>query len=190
MGACLTYTAVRHGDPDTICERLHLQRTGERGWLLDADFSGIELPLGWYVIITNRSLRFIDDSILSALSADTTVLSCFLEEHVMYSTLSTWENGKETWSLTSDCNNRQDDLEQTGVIPAEILTIAQQHIAKQRIDDGVDHLFDAPIAAMAHYTGLRHDRSNSEIDDQFESLKLIRTGFMQWLVSFFTPNKN
>lgn len=193
MGVCLTYTAIRDGDPDAVCESLRLRRTGELGWFLDAKFAGIALPSDWYAVVTNSSLRFCKDAILSTLSSDAMVLSCFVEEHVMHSSLSSWENGAEMWSVTHDCNNGLAHLERTGTVPTEIAAIADQEIAKQAEAGGnkagVDYVFDVPVAAMAHYTGLRHDRINSAIEGRFETLELIRVGLIQRLKSLVIPNK-
>jgi len=183
MGAALTYTAVRDGDPDRICASLKLEGTGQFEWFLDATFAGIVLPPNWYVLVANRSLRYYHDSIFSRLSADTTVLSCFLEEHVMYSTFSAWKNGAEQWSVTHDCNYGLAHLERTGEVPPDILAIAEERIAEQKSAGGdkadVDHVFDVPVAAMAHYTGFRHDRVSPETDGKFETLRPVRGGVIE-----------
>jgi hypothetical protein len=115
------------------------------------------------------------------------VLSCFLEEHVMYSSVSAWENGAEKWSVIHDCNLGLAHLERTGSLPPEIDRITAEQIAMQESaggdNAGVDYVFDVPIAAMGYYTGFRHDCANPEIEYSFERLERIRVGFIQRLKS-------
>src|SRR5688572_7683488 len=100
MGFSLSWVAVMGKSPDVIREELALDRSGQYSECPEAPFSGASLPTGFYLVVADHDERFTNDNaLLARLSANAETVSCFVEEHVMFSAACAWANGQQLWSV-------------------------------------------------------------------------------------------
>jgi len=120
MGICLTWFAVLGKNPEIVCAELGLHKTGRRLVSPWPQIAGTELAGGWYLV--QRPLyECRNDDVPGQLSAGATVLSLFVEEHVMVARLECWEDGKRLWSVFHNWQEAEEHLETDGELPAESL---------------------------------------------------------------------
>jgi hypothetical protein len=114
-------------------------------------------------ILFNRTE--IKDQTLEKLSRAGEVVSCFVEDHVMFSSASAWKNGRQLWRVAHD--GGQDGvlhLETSGDLPAEFASIQKNLFAKQgketaESDDlKVHHVYEFPAEVAKELTGFRNDQ--------------------------------
>jgi hypothetical protein len=187
VGWSLSWAALKGGNAQTVCSLLDLRPTGKREGIAESRVSGTALPTGWYVVVFNRTE--VKDRMLENLSQAGEVISCFVEEHVMFSSAANWKNGKQLWRVFHNGGDEGvEHLQTSGQLPAEFESIRKQQFAKQQeetaADDklGVDHILDIPLNLARHLTGFQHDAAASGlIGDAFEVLEPIKQAG-----SFFT----
>jgi hypothetical protein len=160
MGFALHWAALKGGNLESICSVFKLRPTGRREEIPESDIVGVELPTGWSLVLFHR--KTIKERHLEELSKFGEVVSCFVEEHVMFSTASGWKYGGVTWSAIHDCNKGLSHLEVEGPAPPAIDETRQRLLAAQNAGGGekaeVDYLFDAPVEIARQLTGFRHDQ--------------------------------
>src|ERR1041385_3228860 len=101
MGVSLSWLAVRGKSPEAIRAELHLRGTGTPGYIPKSSFVGSSSDAGWYLIVARGcEHRIISTPVLEHLSAACEVLTCTVEEHVMFSKATGWQNSKRLWSVT------------------------------------------------------------------------------------------
>jgi hypothetical protein len=163
MGHSLSWAALKGGNPETVCSALGLRATRKREQLPKSKVTGAALPTGWYAILFNRTE--IKDQTLEKLSRAGEVVSCFVEDHVMFSSASAWKNGRQLWRVAHD--GGQDGilhLETSGDLPAEFASIQKSFFAKQEKettepdDLKVDHVYELPAEVAKDLTAFRHDQ--------------------------------
>src|SRR6266496_4505662 len=99
MGYSLSWLAVRGKSPEAVRHELGFRPTGEREEFPESDLSAIEMPNGWYLIVSQRSELVASDASIARLpSSAGEVVTCFVEEHVMFSSATRWKDGCKTWS--------------------------------------------------------------------------------------------
>jgi hypothetical protein len=162
MGWSLSWAALKGGNLQTVCSARSLRETGKRERIAESKIAGIALPTGWYVVVFNRTE--IEDETLEKLSQAGEVVSCFVEDHVMFSSAGAWKNGKRVWHVA---HNGEEDrvlhLETSGDLPAEFESIRKKVFAKQeqeaaeRDELKVHHVYELPAELAKKLTGFRHD---------------------------------
>lgn len=177
MGWSLSWAALKGGDVQRVCSLLGLRQTGKQEGVAESKISGAVIPSGWYVVVFNR--KEIKDHTLEKLSQTGEVISCFVEDHVMFSSAAGWKNGRQVWRVA---HNGEEDavlhLDTSGELPAEFEAIRNEQFAKQEQeatsedDLKVDHVYDIPTELAKKLTGFRHDEDTSGLSGEvFEALE-------------------
>jgi hypothetical protein len=160
MGFALHWAALKGGNLRSICSVFNLRSTGRREEIPEFDFAGFELPTGWSLVLFHG--KTIKDELLEELSRSGEVVSCFVEDHVMFSTASGWRNQGPTRSVTHDCEKGRFHLEIQGVVPPALEGIQSSMVALRKAAGGekaeVDHIYDIPAELAREVTGFRHDQ--------------------------------
>ncbi len=188
MGFSLSWLAVKGKSPKAVRDALGFHATGKREEIPESDLSAAELPGGWYLIVSNRSEQVVPDSAMQRLSGSE-VVTCFVEEHVMFSNAAGWQDGRKCWSITHDSQRGIRHLEAEGNLPPVFESIRDRLLSKQneeevrkprrllqpRVTDisemACDYVFDVPVATAHSLTGYRHDQEMPALTGQpFEVL--------------------
>lgn len=167
MGACLTWFATKGKKSEVVCAELGLRNTGQRVVTPWRHIVGAELPDGRYLIQRPR-YECRDDEIPARLSVGCEVISLFVEEHVMFSRVSSWKDGKRLWSVIHKSEERDDHLEMEGALPLEFSSIRDQISAER----GQTPFFEIPCKLAAKLTGYRYDAPAKEQISGFVVLAL------------------
>jgi len=165
MGFSLSWLAIKGASRETALASLGLRGTGAFEELPESQLTGVLLPTGWYMVVSNRGEypAFMEDKTLARVSASTQLVTCFVEEHVMCSHAAEWREGREIWSLmhTADTGGIE-HLEVKGEPPACFASIRNRLRAKQQEAGGrkaeVDYIFGIPVETAQQLTGYQHDR--------------------------------
>ena len=163
MGYSLSWLAIRGKSAEAVRDELGFRPTGKREQIPEAALSAVEMPNGWYLIVSNRSEQVADDATMQRLSSSGCALvTCFVEEHVMVSRASTWAGGRSKWSVTHDAQQGHGHLEAHGELPPSYTSILDQLKTKQQDADAnneqTDYIFDVPVELALSVVGYRHDR--------------------------------
>jgi len=163
MGYSLSWLAVKGKPPQAVRDQLGFRPTGEQEEIPEADLTGVEMPGGWYLLVSNRSEQVASDEAMQRLSSSGgELVTCFVEEHVMFSSATSWKDGHRIWSVIHNAQERRDHLDTQGNLPPAFSSILADLRSKQQEADankrGVDFIFDAPVALAQSVVGYRHDR--------------------------------
>lgn len=193
MGYALSWAAQRNGTLETICSSCNLRPTGEREEIPESNVVSAEIPSGWQLVLYNRAE--IDDQLLAKLSAGGEVVSCFVEDHVMFSSASGWVHRKQVWKVFHDCEKGRYHLEIAGAPPPALADVQKRLIEKQDAAGGdkadVDYIYDIPAELAKTLTGFRHDEDiqggNGDVFLVLESADLteVRRSLVARLTSIF-----
>src|ERR1051325_12098610 len=108
MGYSLSWLAVRGKSSDAVRDALGFRPTGEREEFPESDLAAAEIPNGWYLIVSNRSERVAADDALQRLTAPgAEAVTCFVEEHVMFSQAAGWKDGRNNSAVVPKCHDEQ-----------------------------------------------------------------------------------
>lgn len=180
MGYSLSWLAVRGKTPESVREALGFYPTGELESIPESSLSAVELPNGWYLVISNNESQVAPDEVLAQLASNgAEVVTCFVEEHVMASRATGWAEGEQVWSAAHDAQRARNHLEAEGDAPAAYAEIAAQALDKQAAADAgkvrVDYLFNVPIDLAYSVVGYRHDKDVPGLEGEvFEVLEAGR----------------
>lgn len=110
------------------------------------------------------------------LSSGGEVVTCVVEEHVMYSEATGWRDGRQIWFIRHDAQESIGHLEASGELPSIFFAIRSRLTSQQEAAGGekadVDYIFDAPVDVAEALTGFRHDKVLSELgESSFEELE-------------------
>jgi hypothetical protein len=162
MGWSLCWLAIKGKSAQAVCDTLHFRRTGTFEKHAESKIVGAELPTGWFVIHSNQTEQVVPDAMLEKVSVGCECVTCFLEEHVMYSIATGWKNGHKQWSAVHDAQEGIEHLSTQGNLPSEFRSIHDRQRAKQQEAGGhkagVDYIFDIPVHTAQALTGYYHDR--------------------------------
>ncbi|HET7457103.1 MAG TPA: hypothetical protein VFJ74_05550 [Gemmatimonadaceae bacterium] len=170
MGAALSWLAVRGKAAAEVLDELHLRPTGVKGLEGESAYVGAASDDGWYLIVAGSAEdRLVGAAVVERLSAGCDVLTCTVEEHVMFSQATGWRDGRRLWIVTHRGEDGPAGIEEEGTLPPEYPAIRDRLVAQQHADGGseadVDHLFDIPVALVQTFVGYKHD----EVSPAFES---------------------
>jgi hypothetical protein len=160
MGYSLSWAALKGGNLQTICSVFDLRSTGKREEIAESNIDGAQLPSGWYLVMFDHNV--IEERLLKELSRTGEVVYCFVEDHVMFSSASGWNSGKQIWQVTHDGGEKGIlHLETSGHLPAVFESIRKRLFAEQETADSqkvkVDYVYEAPPELAKELTGFRHD---------------------------------
>ena len=177
MGYALCWAAVKGGTADAVQSVLGLRPTGQREEIPESDIVAAVLPNGWYLVLQNRST--ITDEVLGRLSGLGEVVYCFVEDHVMFSSISAWCGGTLSWSVVHDSEKGHYHVEVHGQIPPVFASVRDPLKAAQDAAGGdksdTDFIYDVPIELARALTGFRHDQDISEVEgDAFHVLERVK----------------
>jgi hypothetical protein len=174
MGYSLSWIAVKNGSAERINSLLGLVPTGRYEEIPESEFDAIFLPQRWYLVVFNN--QQIDDHILQKVSSSEEIVHCFVEEHVMFSSVEGWLNGEKIWSAVHDSEKGISHLEIIGKCPKSMIDI-RQRLTAQATSSGseqseIDFIFDVPVELARELTGFCHDRDTPGIEGTaFQILK-------------------
>lgn len=180
MGFAVTWLAVKGASREIILSSLGLVGTERFEDRPGAGLSGATLPDGWYLVWSSTwRERFIAEETLGPLSRDCHVVSCAIEEHVMYSYATGYWDGKQSWSVAHDAQLGLDHLDVTGRPPRKFEAIRHGNRLKQDKENAgpkeVDFIFETPLDLAQHLTGFKHDAPLPPGPDfPFEELRSTR----------------
>jgi len=179
MGYSGSWLAIKGKTPQTILDELGFCTTGERQEIPEAPLSAASMPNGWFLMVSDHTEHVVSDSVLERLTADCEAVTCFVEEHVMFSSAAGWKNGLRCWSVSHDAQQGVDHLQTEGDLPASFTAIRDRLLSKQKEENtrkprtrrppflrrvvsaeeiGCDYLFDIPVELAGHVTGYRYDQ--------------------------------
>lgn len=165
MGYALSWAALKNGTLEAICSACNLRPTGETEKFPKSRVVATEIPTGWQLVLYNR--REIDDQILAKLSAAGEVVSCFVEDHVMFSSASGWNRGNQVWKVFHDGERGRYHSDIVGAPPAVLADVQKRLTEKQEEAGGekadVDYIYDIPAELAKALTGFRHDEDVQSI---------------------------
>lgn len=171
MGFAISWIAIKDKSPQQILEYFDFSETSEREDIPESDISSAMLPSGWFMIWFNEcESPFVQSEIISKLSEECTVVSCVVEEHVMYSHSEYWENGTQVWQIIHDAQRGMYDLQTSGNLPDNYETLKSEIFSKQAAEGGeeadVDLIFDLPLQILKQLTFFKHDEDTPELQGQ------------------------
>lgn len=159
MGYSLSWIAVKGKPAQAVRDELSFRRTDKREEIPESELAAVEMPSGWYLIVSNHTEQVVSDAAMRRLaSSGCELVTCFVEEHVMISRATGWKDGQLQWSVTHDGQKGLLHLDVQGEPPAEFAAIRDRTFAEQSAGDrDCDYLFDIPVETARSMTGYRHD---------------------------------
>lgn len=162
MGFAISWLAVSGKEPQQVLDELGLSRTGEAEEIPESPVSAAQLPNGWFLVFANIfDSPLVAKSVLANLSSGCSVVSCQVEEHVMFSSSTCHINGKIKWHVAHDAQESIYHLSTSGDLPAEFSAIYAALKQEQDSSGGgtsdVDYIHDIPVALAKAVTSFRHD---------------------------------
>jgi hypothetical protein len=172
VGFSISWLAVKGQSPEAVVASLGLKDTGAKGEYGEEMHTGCSLPGGWFLIVVNQCEHpFIAPPSLSKLSADSEVIACSIEEHVMVSTSECWKGGARLWRIEHNAQENIEHLTETGALPEGYSAIKRSLLKQQEEAGGkeadVDYFFDIPLTAAKSIVGFKHDESSGLADGSF-----------------------
>jgi len=185
MGVSISWVAVSGEEPERVLKKLGLARTGEfeeleelpKSYLTCATLPAISSPGAtqpgpWFLIFINSiDSPLTSERVLTSLSTNCNVIKCQVEEHVMFSSATSYANGSLVWRVEHDAQQGIRHLSATGSTPPQLREIHDRFMNKQDAASGinanVDYIFEIPLALAKSITSYQHDES----DEAFEILR-------------------
>lgn len=160
MGFSISWIAFEGIDKNEALRRAALRDLARVDEANESPFSAAELPLGWSLIFSN-DFDWGAPEHIRQLSSGLRVISCQVEEHVMFSSASCAVDGEESWSVWHDAQRDLLHLAELGTLPSQYEVIKDQLLAQQdaAVDASfaVDYVWDIPVTLAYEVTGYRHD---------------------------------
>ena len=173
MGFSISWLAIRNKPAEVILSELGLRRTGKREVVPEMPVCGADLPGGWFLIWAN-ACDYVDRLPLQRLSSGAEIMTCIVEEHVMFSSASAWNDGRQIWSVSHNAQQGIGHLQVEGEPPPAFADIRERLMAEQRRAEAeardVDYIFDIPVEMARAMTGFRYDEDNAVDEEPFETL--------------------
>jgi hypothetical protein len=146
MGWSISVLAVSATAKETAMQALGLASTGQHSRSSEIYFA--DLASGWRLILAENIAWLTPERLALASREGSVALGCWVEEHVMYSACSRFDEGQQTWSVIHDCNRGLYDLTVEGIAPPELEAIERRRRQMQDEAGGeradTDYLFSAP----------------------------------------------
>jgi hypothetical protein len=166
MGFAISWLAVFGKAPEQVLKELRLNRTGENEEIPESPISAAQLPNNWFLVFINEfGSPIVSESSLASLSANCKVVSCQIEEHLMFSSATFYSDGAESWRVVHDAQEGMFNLSTSGQLPSEFAGIYTSLKDKQEeaggIEANVDYIHDVPVTLAQVVTSFRHDEDIS-----------------------------
>ena len=178
MGFAVSWIAVSGKDANQVLNELQLNRTGETEETPESPICSAYLPIGWFLIFVNEfDSSLISDKTLKEISAGCIVISCQIEEHVMFSSAASYSDGSQAWRVEHDAQQSIYHLSSIGATPPQLSEI-HNNLKKEQDEAGgtnadVDYIFDIPVTLAKVVTSFRHDEDiQGSNPEPFEILNL------------------
>jgi hypothetical protein len=160
MGFKISYVAFEGAPKEKILDTLGVRDTGTLDEYNEAPLTGTELPDGRFLVFAN-DFGFALPQHLERLSALCRVVGCQVEEGIMASIASSYQNRALLWEVGHDSNNGLDDLWIEGAPPPQFESIRQRLMQEQAAEPvdaeyPVDHIFDIPVQMVEQICGYRY----------------------------------
>ena len=178
MGFAISWLAVSGKEPQRVLHELNLTRTGKSEEFPESLLTCTSLQGGWFLIFAySFDSPLVSEQALSNLSAGCNVVSCQVEEHVMFSSATCHANGARAWHVE---HNAQEDiyhLVSSGDVPPAFndiyASLKKEQDAAGGTEADVDYLHDVPVALAKAITSFRHDEDIQGADgaEPFEVLQ-------------------
>jgi hypothetical protein len=180
MGLSLSWVATKTASPQEVLAAMELRPTGKKEDFPKSRLSAAQLSNGFYVVKFSR--KELRQSKLKEFSRAFDLLYGFVEEHVMCSTVASWHNGKEIWSVAHDAQEGVMHLVEKGSLPTGLAAIRDRLFTEQksRGQEDVDCIFDIPVELAAEITGYRYDQDIEGLGSYaFEVLEPVKQSMLE-----------
>jgi hypothetical protein len=189
MGVSLSWLAVKGKSPEVVHAELELYSTAQPGEAAISPFVAATSNAGWHLIVARGcEHRIISPLVIKRLSRRCEVLTCTVEEHVMYSEATGWRDGQCLWSVahSGEDEDTQKTVSEKGALPVEYPAIRERFFREQEAENAaeseVDFLFEIPVVLAQTFTGYKYDESSPAFEAHgFELLESSRKSFFQRL---------
>ena len=160
MGYRISWLAAKALSKSALLAHFELRDTGVLDEANEAPFSVAELPTGWTVLWSDDQ-AFANIERASGLSHLAPVISCWVNETVMFSSAYYFEGGDFKWFAGHNAQDGIFDLQFEGELPEQFSTIRDSLLAQQQSEGGdasdVDFVFDIPLELARSICGFKHD---------------------------------
>jgi hypothetical protein len=162
MGHSLSWIAFKNLPSEVGLARLGLIPTNRVAEYAREPVSGQSLRGGWFLVVMKGSDHpLISESSLSALSDQSEVVACSIEEHVMFSSAEGWSNRQRHWRVQHDAQQSIRHLSTLGSLPANYAELLRRTQEAQDAEDAdgaeVDFFFEVPLQLAHDIAGFKHD---------------------------------
>ncbi|WMW79610.1 hypothetical protein RF679_13240 [Undibacterium cyanobacteriorum] len=175
MGFAMSWLAVSGKSSEQVLQELELHRTGEVEEFSESVITAVQLPAWFLIVFNDFNPPMLTSTRLMQLANECKVVSCQVEEHVMYSKVACYEMGLDKWQIIHDAQEGIYHLETIGEMPNqfdEIFSVQRQEQDNAGGEDAdVDYFFDIPPMLAETITNFRHDQvPDLGVDAPFEVL--------------------
>ena len=122
---------------------------------------------------------------LATLSAGCEVLTCTVDERNLYSLATGWANGRQSWSVKYEGEDRPGEIAAEGDLPRSFEFVQKDYVARSQAEDAgdllLDPLFEIPIETVRSAIEYRPDQPSPAFDGRFVLLEAIDPTIMQRL---------
>lgn len=160
MGYRISWLAAQGLSTERLLEHFGLQLSDEPDEANEAPFSFAALPTGWTVLWSNDP-TFAKIEYCQPLSRLAPVVSCWVNETMMFSSANYFDDDQYLWFVGHDAQKGIYNLEYDGELPPQFEAIngrlnEQQDAAGGEKSD-VDFMFDVPLELAQSICGFKHD---------------------------------
>lgn len=161
MGYSLSWIATRGISSDQVQRHLGLRATSDGEPIPKSSCTAAELGSGWHIVFLSDGCDSVDRRAKTLLAQCPEAITCYVEEHVMASGVSAWNNGQKIWSVEHQADEGIFNLDIQGSAPEILEEIVHFHRSQQTAEGGesadVDYIFEIPIVLAEKLVGFRHD---------------------------------
>ncbi len=161
MGQKCSWVAVQGKARAAVLEQLRMSETGREDPYHEGPFCCADLPSGWALVYGNE-MDWATPEMIAELSAGGAAVGCQMYEVVMYSRAWGFRDGVQQWSIEHSPEDGK-MLEVEGEPPPEFAAIRDAAEREQALEgEGVDFIFDVPVALTGALCGFRPDEDGPE----------------------------
>lgn len=183
-----SWLAVNGKSPEAVRTELRLRASSLAGDdNLRFQIVGASSDRGWYLIVARgRDHRLIQESVIRSLSAGCEVLTCNVQEEVIFSQATCWRNGSRVWSVTYDGEEGATDVVVEGDLPFAFAAIHAQFTALAQAEDAgdalVDPMFEIPVEMVHSLTGYKPSAGSPAYKGRFGLLEGLDTPWWKRMI--------